>query len=84
MRQVISDSDMEGRLEEVRAASAWPAVVGPHIASQCGKPTVFQGVLTVPIRNASLRQELAMARHSLIKAINTAVGADVVMSLRFK
>lgn len=84
LRQAIEESDLEDRLAETRAASAWPAVVGRHIASQTGKPFVEAGVMTVSCRSASLRHELSMQKTLLMKLLNQAAGAEAVSELRFR
>ena len=83
LRQAIEESDMQSRLDEVRAAAAWPAVGGSFIASQTGKPFVEKGVLTVSCRSASLRQELTMQRSVLLRMLNEAAKAPVLRDIRF-
>lgn len=83
LRQAIEESDMQSRLDEVRAAAAWPAVVGDFIASQTGKPFVASGVLTVSCRSAALRQELTMQRSVLLRMLNDAAGARALREIRF-
>lgn len=83
LRQAVSDSGMEEKLREVRAASLWDSVVGPAIARQCGKPWVAHGILNVAVRNASLRQELSMTRSSLVKALNSSFKSPVISDIRF-
>ena len=82
LRQLLSEANMEGGLNEAKAVSAWAEVLGPHLAPLCGRPIVCRGVMTVCIRNASLRQELSMTRESLIRAINRAVGTETISDLR--
>lgn len=83
LRQTIEESRLDVRLDEVRAATLWPYVVGEHIASLCLKPFVSSGVMTVRIPNASLRQELDMNRSALLAEINRMLGKEVLKSIRF-
>lgn len=83
LRQAVSDSGMEEKLREVRAASLWESVVGRAIALQCGKPWVTHGILNITVRNASLRHELSMTRSSLIKALNSPFKSPVISDIRF-
>ncbi len=83
LRQTLSDYNLQGHLDEVRAASCWASVVGPHIAAQCGKPWVEKGVLKVSVRNAALRQELAMTSSSLIRLLNSASQTDAIKRIIF-
>lgn len=82
LRQTLSQSSLEERLQDVRAAAAWPMVVGNAIASQCGKPFASRGILTVAVRNASLRQELSMVRSSIVAAINKEIGSETLKDIR--
>lgn len=83
LRLAFQDNCMQDRLDERRAADAWGNVVGDHIASQCRRPFVKAGMMTVGIPNAALRHELSMSRSSLVRAINTLLGKDVVRDIRF-
>ena len=83
LRQTLSDYDLQGHLDEVKAASFWTAVVGPDIASQCGRPWVEKGVLKICVRNASLRQELSMSASTIVRLLNTASGTDAIHQIRF-
>lgn len=74
---------MQDRLNESRAVQLWSEVVGMHIASQCRRPFVKGGVMTVPVPNAALRQELAMNRSRLAGAINTRIGRETISEIRF-
>ena len=74
LRMAIEESRMTGRLDECR--------VGPDLASQCARPQIRKGVMTVKVQRAPLRQELAMHRSSLMRAINTTLGKTVVTELR--
>lgn len=84
LRQTLQEQGMTGRLYEARAIRAWPAVVGPDIAMKCGKPVVWNGVMTVYVRSAALRQELNMSRSTLVRLINADTGRDTLKDIRFK
>lgn len=84
LRRAIEQQGMSERLYETRAASLWPSAVGADIASQTSKASVWQGVMTVYVRNASLRHDLHMGRSSLIKLINEALGREIIKEIRFK
>ncbi|MDE7159743.1 MAG: DUF721 domain-containing protein [Muribaculaceae bacterium] len=83
LRQALEESRMTDRLDEVRAAAAWEAVVGTHIASLTARPWVSKGIMTVRTPDASLRQELMMSRSALVRNINAAVGRQVITDIRF-
>lgn len=83
LREVLKENDMAGRLDELKAAAAWPAIVGSHIASQTLRPYVKNGVMTIRVGDAGLRHELNMNRPGLIREFNRAVGREVITDLRF-
>lgn len=84
LRQALSDNGLNDRLYETRAINIWPVIVGEQIASMTGRPVVFKGLMTVYVRNASLRQELNMSRSMLMRHINQALGRETITDLRFR
>lgn len=83
LRQAIDECQLTGKLDECRAVDLWPAVVGDSIASQCRRPTVSNGMMTVGVTNAALRHELSMHRSALVKTINDTLGKPVITGIRF-
>ena len=84
LRQTLQQQGMSGRLYETRAVALWPAVVGEEIAALCGRPYVNDGVMTVHVRMASLRQELNMSRSSLRRIINETLGRETIREIYFR
>lgn len=83
LRRTIEETNMQTRLDELRAADLWPRIVGEYIASNSMKPFVRSGVMTVRIVDASLRNELAMSRSALIREFNRLIGREVIHQIRF-
>lgn len=83
LRLAFQDNCMQDRLDERRAVEAWRDVVGADLAAQCMRPDVRDAVMTVGIRNASLRHELSMSRSSLVRALNARLGRPVIEDIRF-
>lgn len=84
LRECLEKSSMQGRLDEVRACEALPIVLGSHLASQCGRPFMKAGVMTVAVANASLRSELNMRRGAIMRAVNEVLGKDTVKEIHFR
>lgn len=84
LRQTLQEQGMTEHLYETRAVSLWPSVIGEDIASMTGRPVVNNGLMTVYVRVASLRQELNMCRSNLARHINEALGREVIKEIRFK
>lgn len=83
MRSLIEESQLAGKLDELRAADQWPYVVGAEIARQSPRPTVSGGVMYVRIADAALRNELHLNRTRLCSALNQLTGKNVIKEIRF-
>lgn len=83
LRNLLEESSLQGRMEELRAVELWPSVVGREIALQCRKPFVKGGVMSVGVANAALRNELHMNRTRLRLHINELIGKDTITEIKF-
>lgn len=83
LRQAIEDSLTAPKLDEISAVKAWPLVIGAELATKTRKPFIRNGVMSIGVPSAPLRQELNMMRGTIARAINTHVGKDVVKELKF-
>lgn len=83
LRQMLEESSLQERMDELKAASLWSKVVGPHLATLTSQPHVKSGVMSVGVPNASLRNELHMNRSRLREIINQFVGKEIITELRF-
>jgi len=83
LRLTIQECNMTARLDEQRAIELWRPIVGDHIATRCGRPTVRLGVMSIPVQAAALRHELTMNRSSIISFINRKLGKKVITEIRF-
>lgn len=84
LRQTLERQGMSNRLLEVKAIALWPQIVGDEIASLTARPSVTNGVMTVHVHTAPLRQELNMSRSGLIRIINDLLGKEVITQLFFR
>lgn len=83
LRLALQENCMDSRLDEYKAVELWSKVVGQHIASQCRRPFVKEGLMTIGVSNAALRQELLMNRSRLRAAINREIGKETISEIRF-
>ena len=83
LRTLLEETSLQERMDELKAAHLWPAVVGTPIARLCKPATVKKGVMTVGVANASLRQELHMSRSRLRQLINEAIGKETILEIKF-
>lgn len=83
LRLALQENSMSSRLDECKAVELWPLIVGEEIARRCRRPGVANGVMTIGVGNAPLRQELTMNRSGLRQAINRQLGKEVITEIRF-
>ncbi len=68
-------------MDEMKAVSLWPQVVGSFIASHTIDVSIKNGVLYVRVDSDALRNELNYTRSSLMKDLNNLVGKAVVQEI---
>ena len=71
-------------LAEHRACALWPHIVGPGINRYTLSRNVRNGVMTVHLSSAPLRNELMMHRSRIITLINQALGREIIKEIVFK
>lgn len=84
LRQAIEENQNAFRYDEINAINAWPKIVGKGIASRTLRPFLKEGLMTIRVAEAPLRQELNMMRSTLARAINAEVGKEIVKEIRFR
>ena len=86
--QIINDllrqENLDVALDEHRASSLWPQIVGDGINRYTIRRYVKDGVMTVHLSSASLANELMLNRASIIKHINEALGREIIHEIIFK
>ena len=83
LRDLLEESSLQNRMDELRAAEMWSTITGPAIASNSGRPVVKNGLMTVAVPNASLRNELHMNRTRLRELINNKIGKNIITEIKF-
>lgn len=83
LRNLLEETSLQGRMDELRAAASWPRVVGAEIAGATSRPLVKNGVMSVGVPNASLRHELHMNRSRLREILNKNAGKEIITEIRF-
>lgn len=84
IRYFLRQQGLESPLNEYRLVQAWDDMVGPAIARYTDNLYIKNQTLYVHLSSAVLRQELMMARELLIKNLNRAVGAQVIVNIVFR
>ena len=80
----LKQERLDTRLDEHRAVALWPEVVGPGINRYTVHRTVKNGVMTVVLSSASLRNEMMLSRSALMRRINDMLGGDVIKEIIFR
>lgn len=83
LRNLLEETSLQTRMDELHAASLWGKVVGKDLAAQTRHPQVKQGVMSIGVPNASLRNEFLMNRSRLRDIINKSIGKEVIKEIRF-
>ena len=83
LRDLLNETSLQGRMDELKAADLWPRVAGEAIARECRRPMVKNGLMTVGVPNASLRQELYLNKTRLKEIINSLIGKEIITEIRF-
>lgn len=83
LRQVLEETSLQNRMDELRAAGLWKSIVGDSLAVQCSAPLVKNGVMQIGVPNASLRHELMMNRTRLRALINQTIGKEIITEIKF-
>lgn len=83
LMMTVRDCNMQSRLDECKAIDLWKPIVGEHIASLCGRPSVKNGLMTISVGAGPLRHELTMNRSSIVRLINDQLGKTVINDIRF-
>ena len=81
---LLRKENLEQQWDEHRVLNIWPEIVGPGINRYTVNRTISNGVLTVWLSSAPLRNELMLSRSLLAKRINQAVGKDIIRDIIFR
>ena len=86
--EIIADfmqqEDIEDAVLEQKALRLWQQVVGPGVNRMTTERYVENGVITVKITSAALRNDLMLTRTSIIAQLNGLVGKPVIREIVFR
>ena len=82
--QLLKQEKLDTALDEQRASALWPEIVGSGVNSYTIGRSVKNGVMTVRISSAALRNELMLNRAGIITRINEALGHEVIKEIIFR
>ncbi len=80
----MQQEDIETAVLEHKALLLWGQVVGPGVNRMTTERYVDDGVITVKISSAALRNDLMLTRSSIIEQLNNLVGKPVIKEIIFR
>ena len=80
----MQQEDIEATVLEHKALNLWGQVVGPGVNRLTTERYVDDGVITVKIASAALRNDLMLTRSSIINQLNQLVGKPVIKEIIFR
>lgn len=80
----MQQEDIEITMLEHRALQHWAHVVGPGANRLTTERYVENGVITVKISSAALRNDLMLSRSGIIAQLNSLVGKPVIHEIIFR
>lgn len=80
---VIRDEGLEDNMLAHRALSVWGTIVGSYINRLTTTRRVAGNTLMLHIASAAVRQELSINKTPLLRALNDALGKEVIKEIRF-
>ena len=80
----MQQEDIETTMLEHRALQHWVDVVGPGVNRMTTERFVENGIITVKISSAALRNDLMLSRSGIINNLNNLVGKPVIREIVFR
>ena len=80
----MQQEDIETTMLEHKALQHWAQVVGPGVNRFTTERYVEDGIITVKIASAALRNDLMLSRSQLIERLNQLAGKPVIRDIVFR
>lgn len=80
--QILRANGLETPLLQRRLINAWEEIVGETVARYTESKSIRNQTLWVKILNPAIRADLQMKKSAVINALNTKVGAQIIVDLR--
>lgn len=84
LRRTLEQQNMTVKLAETRACVIFLRILGPDLARLVERPTVRNGIMSVGVPNAALRNQLLMSRSRMIQKINSILKDDIITEIYFR
>lgn len=82
LEKILETIGIQGGLAEDEIKAAWSKLAGEMIARQTEPVSLRRGCLTLKVTQPAMRFHLEQLKPSLLKKLQTELGADQISSLR--
>ena len=83
LRSFVKKEGLDNGIQEQKAVSVWPEVVGENISANSLAKSISSGILIVEVSNAVWRQELQLQKNAIIEKINKVLTRKTIKDIRF-
>ena len=81
--RALRNNGLETPLLQKRLINSWPEVAGPVVQRYTQRLNIYNQVLYVSLSNPALRADLSMQRRQLVAKLNSRVGSNIIVDIRF-
>lgn len=81
LHEILKKYNLERRYEQAEVADIWNKTLGPSVANQTNRVVLKNGVLTVYIDSALVKQELNMLKSRLVASLNETIGKELITEI---
>lgn len=74
---------LETPLLQKRVMDAWPLIAGPAVERYTRETYIRNQTMYVQLTNPALRADLSMRRQEFVRLLNSHVGSNVIIDIRF-
>jgi len=82
--ELVRKLGIKKKLLEYEAVLRWEEIVGEKIARATTPTKISRGVLFVSVRTSAWRNELTMRKKEIMLKINSTLGQEVVLDIKFQ
>jgi predicted nucleic acid-binding Zn ribbon protein len=79
----LRQSTFKKKLDQERIRELWQSLYGHNIAAYTQSLKLRDGILTVRLTSAPLRDELVRNRREIIRRLNEELGEEVITEIKF-
>jgi len=84
LNRVLKSLEIDKKIDEVKALTAWPEAAGSKIAANTRAVSVIRGRMLVEAKSPAWVQECTLLKARFKEKINSLVGTEAVKEITFK